>query len=50
MTEQKKDQTAMQFYLSILSARLENAYQNILTRENKWAKEDTETQSNEKEK
>ena len=40
MTEQKKDQTAMQFYLNVLSARLESAYQKILTRENKWSKED----------
>ena len=39
VTEQE-DQTAMQFYLIVLSARLESAYQKILTRENKWSKED----------
>ena len=43
----QEDQTAMQFYLNVLSARLESAYQKILTRENTWSKEDTPTQSNE---
>ena len=42
-----QDQTAMQFYLNILGAKLEKAFQKILTRENKWSKEDAPNQSNE---
>jgi len=42
VTEQKKDQTAMEFHLNILKARMENAYQKILVRENSWAKDLTQ--------